>query len=116
MKAKLLSLCVLVGILPTIALAGENSPIGKKIDNFSGRDYPRQGSLPADFADSKLVVVAFLGTECPLAKLYGPRLAELAKGLRGQGRGVHRHRRQSARLGDRDRPLRPRMLRSSFRC
>lgn len=31
----------------------------------------------SDVADSKLVVVAFLGTECPLAKLYGPRLAEL---------------------------------------
>ncbi len=30
-----------------------------------------------DMADSKLVVVAFLGTECPLAKLYGPRLADL---------------------------------------
>ena len=31
----------------------------------------------SDVADSKLVVVTFLGTECPLAKLYGPRLAEL---------------------------------------
>ena len=29
----------------------------------------------------KRVVVAFLGTECPLAKLYAPRLAELAKEL-----------------------------------
>ena len=24
-----------------------------------------------------VVVIAFLGTECPLAKLYGPRLASL---------------------------------------
>lgn len=30
-----------------------------------------------DVKDSKLVVVAFLGTECPLAKLYGPRLEQL---------------------------------------
>ena len=29
--------------------------------------------------DRDLVVVAFVGTECPLAKLYGPRLAELAQ-------------------------------------
>ena len=27
-----------------------------------------------EFAPSPLLVVAFLGTECPLAKLYGPRL------------------------------------------
>lgn len=31
----------------------------------------------ADAADSELVVFAFLGTECPLAKLYGPRLQQL---------------------------------------
>ncbi len=31
----------------------------------------------SDVSDSKLVVIAFLGTECPLAKLYGPRLEEL---------------------------------------
>lgn len=30
-----------------------------------------------EFSDHRLVVVAFLGTECPLAKLYGPRLNEL---------------------------------------
>src|SRR5204862_81705 len=32
----------------------------------------------ADWKDSKILVVAFLGTECPLANLYAPRLAELA--------------------------------------
>ena len=40
----------------------------------------------SDAADSKLVVVAFLGTECPLAKLYGPRLTELQ--MKYEGRGV----------------------------
>ncbi len=39
----------------------------------------------ADLKDSKLVVVAFLGVECPLSKLYGPRLAELAKQYESQG-------------------------------
>ncbi|MEO2032236.1 MAG: redoxin domain-containing protein [Planctomycetaceae bacterium] len=29
--------------------------------------------------DSKLTVVCFLGTECPLARLYGPRLSRLAR-------------------------------------
>ena len=29
--------------------------------------------------ESKVVVVAFLGTECPLAKLHGPRLQTLSE-------------------------------------
>ena len=31
-----------------------------------------------DFADDSLLVVAFMGTECPLAKLYALRLNEIA--------------------------------------
>ncbi len=38
------------------------------------------------FADAKCLVVAFLGTECPLAKLYGPRLQALASEFEPQGR------------------------------
>ncbi|MEQ9406952.1 MAG: redoxin domain-containing protein [Fuerstiella sp.] len=38
-----------------------------------------------DVADSRLVVVAFLGTECPLARLYGPRLAELQQEYGSRG-------------------------------
>jgi peroxiredoxin len=40
------------------------------------------GGDPVEVAprdDVQLTVVCFLGTECPLAKLYGPRLAKLAK-------------------------------------
>ena len=37
------------------------------------------------FADAKCLVVAFLGTECPLAKLYGPRLQALASEFEPQG-------------------------------
>jgi peroxiredoxin len=62
-----------------LAIAAENSPIGKKIDGFSAKDVDGKPYSLADFADSKLVVVAFMGTECPLAKLYGPRLADLAR-------------------------------------
>ena len=35
--------------------------------------------------DRKLVVLAFLGTECPLANIYAPRLAELARGYEKKG-------------------------------
>lgn len=33
----------------------------------------------SSFADKRIVVLAFLGTECPLAKLYGPRLTRIAE-------------------------------------
>jgi peroxiredoxin len=38
-----------------------------------------------DVADQQLVVVAFLGTECPLANLYGPRLVELQQEYNDKG-------------------------------
>jgi peroxiredoxin len=69
---------LLIGIVST-ALAAEpaQSPIGRKIENFSLRDDRGGEHALADFKESKLLVVAFLGTECPLAKLYAPRLAQL---------------------------------------
>ena len=85
MKARLLPLCLLLGTLPAVVHAGDNSPIGKKIENFVGRDFRGKEVALADLSDSKLVVVAFLGTECPLAKLYGPRLAELQRDYAEQG-------------------------------
>ena len=42
----------------------------------------------SDLADRKLVVVAFLGTECPLAKLYAGRLQAIADDYAGQGVAV----------------------------
>ena len=38
-----------------------------------------------DFGDESIVVVAFLGTECPLAKLYSVRLRELQQTFGDQG-------------------------------
>ncbi len=53
------------------------SHIGKKISPFTlDNCYGRAVSVDK-FANKKAVVVAFLGTECPLAKLYGPRLEHL---------------------------------------
>lgn len=46
-----------------------------------------RGELEGLFASESdsLAVVAFLGVECPLAKLYGPRLQKLADAYRDQG-------------------------------
>ncbi len=38
-----------------------------------------------EFDDKPIVVLAFLGTECPLAKLYGPRLDDLQKRYADRG-------------------------------
>ena len=66
------------------SLAAE-SPINRRVDNFSLRDYRGKVRSLDEFADAKLVVVAFLGTECPLAKLYAPRLQELQEQFAKQG-------------------------------
>ncbi len=39
----------------------------------------------ADFSEKPVLVLAFLGTECPLAKLYGPRLNEIQERFAEKG-------------------------------
>ncbi len=57
----------------------------KPVTPFTLNDFRGAVVNSADFAESKCLVVAFLGTECPLAKLYGPRLQTLAKEYEPQG-------------------------------
>ncbi len=81
-----LTLVAVVAVLASsLAQAAETSPIGKKIDNFSARDFRGKASSLDELKSSKIVVVAFLGTQCPLAKLYGPRLAEMAAAYKDRG-------------------------------
>ncbi len=66
--------------------AKTNEPrVGRKIDAFTLDDYRGAARSLADFSDNKLLVVAFMGTECPLANLYTPRLAELAAAYESKG-------------------------------
>ena len=65
--------------------AEEYSPLGHRVENFSLRDFRGKQHSLGDYNDSKIVVVAFLGTECPLAKLYGPRLQKLSDTYRTKG-------------------------------
>ncbi len=66
-----------LGLSLLLALAPQ-AGVGAAIANFTARDCRGQVRQLDDWRDRKLVVVVFLGVECPLAKLYGPRLAELA--------------------------------------
>lgn len=60
----------------TLLIAGSQlvaeTPLNFKLRSHEGREWS-----DADFKEKELVVVAFLGTECPLVKLYGPKLQKL---------------------------------------
>ena len=52
--------------------------LGRRIEDFALRDYRGAERALSDWSKSRLMVVAFVGTECPLARLYVPRLAQLS--------------------------------------
>lgn len=68
--------------------AAEPSGSGQTIEAFSAPDIYGETRSLADFADRKAVVVLFLGTECPLVKLYANRLNALAKDYAERGVAV----------------------------
>ncbi len=70
---------VLALLLVSVA-AARAEPIDFKLPNVYGKEVAL-----ADFSEQQAVVVAFLGTECPLAKLYGQRLARLAEEYESRG-------------------------------
>ncbi len=53
--------------------------IGLPIEDFTLDDFYGQPHSLSDFADRQIVVVAFLGTDCPLVQQYTPRLMKLAE-------------------------------------
>lgn len=59
--------------------------IGKKAPEFSLRDQYGKPHALADYAADKVVVIAFLGNECPLARLYATRLNDLAAEYASKG-------------------------------
>lgn len=75
--------CVAAGT--SIAARDLPSPVGKKVDGFALVDFRGKTVSLSDFKDHGVIVVAFLGTECPVAKLYVPRLNELSKTYADRG-------------------------------
>ncbi len=78
-------LCLASGL--SIARAADDSPVGRQVAEFQLQDYRGREYRLSDFQPYNVLVIAFLGTECPLAKLYGPRLARLAEEFADQGVG-----------------------------
>jgi len=83
-QALTLAAFAMLGTAPLLA-AEPSVAIGTKTGNFMLRDYHGRPHSLDEVGKDKVVVLAFLGTECPLAKLYAPRLAELAKTYEPRG-------------------------------
>ena len=67
------------------AFAEADSRVGQTVAEFKLNDVQGISRGLSDFEESKLVVLVFLGTECPLAKLYAPRLKKLANDFKARG-------------------------------
>ena len=91
MRTRFVPLIAMLVALPAAAADSSNkdvsagTPIGRQIDDFKLQDYLGTAHQLADWKDKQAVVVAFVGTECPLCLQYGPRLAELAKEYEPKG-------------------------------
>ncbi len=71
---------LVLALLVLLAPLAYAQPVDFSLPNVYGKEVRL-----ADFAEKQAVVVAFLGTECPLAKLYGQRLAEMAREYEARG-------------------------------
>jgi peroxiredoxin len=72
--------CQLILCLPLLSADAPSSPasaIGQKLTDCELGDDGGAPQRLSDFRDKPILVLVFLGTECPLAGLYAQRLAEL---------------------------------------
>lgn len=72
-------------ILSGSASAAAPVRIGQKVDGTGSLRDLLGNSRPLSDFDGKVLVIAFLGTDCPLANLYVPRLLDLDKAYSGRG-------------------------------
>ncbi len=76
----LLGLCITLSVVTGQKAADTpKTPIGKTVASFKLQDYRGAWHSLEDFSNDKVVVIAFLGAECPLANRYASRLGELAR-------------------------------------
>ena len=63
----------------------EHPILTQTVNDFRLTDHRGNEFSFTSFRDARLTVIAFLGTECPLAKLYGARLEALSQEYRKRG-------------------------------
>ena len=77
------TICLFAGFVGACSVAAANdksqptAAVGKEVPDFSLQDY-RGHKHELSAVKTDFVVLAFLGTECPLARLYANRLQELS--------------------------------------
>jgi peroxiredoxin len=76
----------LVGVMVLVGLAGAGEAARPTVE-FRLQDHRGAWHTLDEARDRKVVVIAFLGTECPLAQAYAPRLAEVARDFEKRGVG-----------------------------
>jgi peroxiredoxin/mono/diheme cytochrome c family protein len=76
---------VLACVVAGANAAEKRSRVGRQVDSFALRDVDGREQSLANLADKQLVVLAFVGVECPLAKFYAPRLNKLAEQYEKRG-------------------------------
>src|SRR5580704_1979514 len=75
---------VLLGVAGSVL--GAQSSVGQKVQPFTLKDFRgKDHALKELLAQHKGVALIFLGTECPLAKLYAARMQELSVQFAKQG-------------------------------
>jgi peroxiredoxin len=72
-------------IVAFTANESETVAIGSVVGDFALRDADGKVHRLSDSAKADATVVVFLGTECPLARLYAPRLARLVERYKSRG-------------------------------
>jgi peroxiredoxin len=77
----------LAGVLMLFGLFGSDEPARPPVD-FRLQDHRGAWHTLDEARDRKVVVLVFLGTECPLAEVYAPKLAEVARKFEARGVGV----------------------------
>jgi peroxiredoxin/mono/diheme cytochrome c family protein len=75
-----------VGVMALFALIGSGEPAKPSV-GFRLQDHRGAWHTLDEARDRKVVVLAFIGTECPLAEAYAPRLAEVARDFEKRGVG-----------------------------
>jgi len=82
----MLRLLVAATVVIPIQLFASSPSIGHRVQPFKMKDYRgKDHSLASILQGKKAAAIVFLGTECPLAKLYGPRMEELSKEFAAKG-------------------------------
>ena len=87
LSSLLLSTLICFSFLADHASSAElnSSLVGQKVSNFKLKDFRGKQHVLKTARGEKGTVIYFMGTECPLAKLYGPRMQRISEEFASDG-------------------------------